>query len=124
MIPLKEIVTGASISIWSIGMYIFGIISAFFITVALAKNLSNRAWNMMLGWEVKWKKQYQCRDIFEIEGKKWYLDVLNGLRLEFTRVKDWEKEAGTVTTIKGETLSIAYVTWQHMKIHKLGTCRI
>lgn len=122
--PLNEILASASISLWSIIVGVIGVIVAFFMTVALAKNLSNRAWNMMLGWEVKWKKQYQCRDIFMINGAVWYLDVLNGLRLEFTSVKDWNKEEGTVTTYKGVTLSIAYVTWQHMKIHKLGTCRI
>lgn len=120
----KEVITAFSIDAFEISMILIGVFVAFIFYVAFSKNLPDMGHNFIIGFMMKRKKTYRCGDIFKIDGLEWYLDVMNGLRLKFKRVIDWDRSKDNIVLSKPEELSISYVTFLNMKIHKLGSCRI
>jgi hypothetical protein len=121
MIP-EGVVKAATITSYDNVMVIIGVIVAFFFIVIIAKILPNRVQLIIAGINFKISKLYGCGDIIKINGESWYIDHMNTYRITFRKVVDWDTSDKEVKMNKKEDLSIDYITFLKMKIHRLGNC--
>lgn len=94
----------------------------FIIMVFLTVNLKDTVHNVIIGWGFKWKKNYKLRDIIKYNNERWYIDNLNGIRIKFLLVIEWEEGTEFIILSK-EELTMTYHLFQKSPIRKVGSFR-
>jgi len=119
----EGIVKAAAFTSYEYVMIVLGILVAFFFIVIVSRIIPNRVQLFLAGVSIKIAKKYVCRDILKINGGEWYIDHLNTYRIVFSKVIEWNKTERWIKLDQDVDLSIDYITFLKMKIHRLGNCR-
>ncbi len=119
----EGIIKAATLASYQYVMIIIGVLVAFFFIVIIAKILPNRVQLFITGVDIKITKKYRFGDIIKINNDRWYIDHFNGYRITFRKVINWDKGNRSIELDQDEDLSIDYITFYKMKLHRLGNCR-